>query len=330
MTCLKRFMFIFSILLVGISESLHANISVWNHLHDLEGQYGGQRRVFQFTNDLEALRNAELYSFPATQFTPHRLNTTFSDSLLPDDQYEKIGLCSCFRCFISLIEGSKWRKKFRIFAQKILKPMGYQLEKTIDSWQFTAPDIDEISGSWESIVGPIIPNGLDVKIVSQEGFANPEEFIESFIAGEWILSQDIEFVHDQMLHIMRLLWNLYQYGENFSDVYMQARNRVKEIYGQLLRGKKALEKPSTLRQKIVFARLTETLSAWIDEMTTEDAPVYKIILEKGFSHFALNLQNGSDQHKLWYDYLERTRIPMDQVKNQEIEKMLKWLKISHL
>lgn len=160
-----------------------------------------------------------------------------------------------------------------------LRQLGYEFD--FDKDIIALPDCNLLNANCRRIEEKY-PGLKSFKVVSSEGVSEDLEFIKKFTEGKYILSNDIEFTHDHLIHLIPEILLRIQSDKNFSyeDVSF-SREGMKEIVKQFLNFRKITEdqieklsKDIELKKYVLLdlKQITTIFSIIIDELLIGEKP----------------------------------------------------------
>jgi len=158
-----------------------------------------------------------------------------------------------------------WYRKMLMVRQ-----FGYECHRTEEGVYLIIPDREALEARWNKIrqEHPELP---ELGILPQSGIADDRSFIKAFFSHHRVLSEDKEFIHDQIFHIISLL-NLIveplfkQYILKKREKIAQFQQRIQHVMEQIENIPPAQAKE--IKQHIEL--LEASLSAYMDVFNTNN------------------------------------------------------------
>lgn len=186
--------------------------------------------------------------------------------------------------------------------------LGYKVEATQEAFYLYLPDKEALLARWEKLrqTSPELP---PLKIASSVGIADDLSFIEAFFTHDVLLSNDKEFVHDHIAHVIPMLSLQLTSNKGTNPSYKAERKRLEKMvlsrYRRLLVVKKQLQDGKVTAPKNELQilqkdiRKCEALLGGLVDLIT-NASDYKLTALYGNWHADfMTLERGSLWKKIW-------------------------------
>ncbi len=135
--------------------------------------------------------------------------------------------------------------------------LGYKLEKRNRSVFLFLPTQETILKRWKQ-------EWPRFDILKMKGSATPITFIESYLTHDSILSEDKEYVHDHLIHLVSSLAAFFLYGLNNRIIYQKERARLAKAVAInyrliLLEEKRTPLEPLLIKMKLALSALVDVI-----------------------------------------------------------------------
>jgi hypothetical protein len=106
------------------------------------------------------------------------------------------------------------------------------------------------------------------EILKMKGIAEPAPFIEAYLTHDVILSDEGEFVHDHLIHLIPTLGSFFKYGLQGSDIYKKERARLSKgillHYSKIFSIEKMIQNEKKEETLYFLEKFKYALSALVD------------------------------------------------------------------
>lgn len=149
-----------------------------------------------------------------------------------------------------------------LFKKQILIDLGYKLEIGPSGDYITLPDGETIMNRWKELrTRPEYAHLPDLSIYFSNGVASHQEFIQAFLKYDLLLSTGIEFAHDQMFHLMRILVIMSESTE-YVEVRDIARNFVVSLNQSIVAARN--DGPHTIEERVLLNIMDYSVGIFVD------------------------------------------------------------------
>lgn len=148
----------------------------------------------------------------------------------------------------------------------LLTRLGYRLEKNDEGiYCILLPDHEALLTAWDQIRTERLfdQDWPEIDIETVDGIADDEAFIRAFLSKDRLLSNDDEFVHDHLFHVLRLIFMIASPNQEalhqskskpdtFATYYLKKRDEVRYTISLYL------EALNELREEVVTDKLVDS------------------------------------------------------------------------
>ncbi len=228
--------------------------------------------------------NSTIYDFLETSSFPEGNAYTFQQKIMTDDEYESLNV----QLFPAVVFDTDRLRDFQRASKdswNVLHALGYAID--FNARTVTVPDGDLLNARVETLK-EVYPELASFQAAQTSGVASDEQFLDLFNEGKTILSEDTEFLHDHLSHLIPEL--LMRAKGHYAPVRKTIAATVNPIRGFIKRTKAALEKSAVGKDEkaniqLEMAQLLSICTMWVDNVSSD-----LFHPQKGFDHHA-NLFN---------------------------------------
>lgn len=162
-------------------------------------------------------------------------------------------------------------KQRNLFNKPTLNYLGYRAKEKEDGFYITLPDKERLEARWKKLQQePGNAHLEDLSITSSEGTATDAKFLDAFFNSDVLLSTGREYVHDQLLHVMRMLNMKSNPAANYSYYKTCFRTKVQKALNAIEMVREQHKRQTTVsKDEEILLKITEhSISIVVDLITS--------------------------------------------------------------
>lgn len=236
----------------------------FSDFRDTESKIEMDREKYLEVNENIQQLNKILYpavESPWTSLLPYKIGLTNEELIAIDKRNSQ------FDSNNRLISLDYWKMhlEYPDYILDDIHSLGYGFDYNLDKTRvtLTLPDCDALLSNWAKL--KLKAHRIaDLKILPAAGIASDKDFINAFLDGYFVLSDDREFIHDHTVHLLRYITThltdkTYQMASNLENCFKILRAQVKSAVDKIEQVTTSLSKEEQATYDPLFNILSQNL-----------------------------------------------------------------------